>query len=123
MRDAGVANAIGLFEIARVARNGKNRDGACKRGLLQRATELKAVQPRDGQIGEHRIGRSRLGLLERLVTVVCFDSTESRLAQGVALEHPRADVVLDDEYERLRGHGVFRLLYLATPHDSAEADD
>ena len=101
VRDAGVADTIRFLEITRVACDRENRDGARVWRLPKRATEFEAVQSGYGQIGEHGVGGRRLRLLQRLVPVVRFDGTEPSLAQGIAVKHPRSDVVLDDEYQRL----------------------
>ena len=101
VRDAGIANAVRFLEIPGVTGDCQNRYRTRARGRLKRATELETVLSWNGQISEHCVRGRGLRLLQRLIPVVRFDCTEPSLAQGVAVKHPRSDVVLDDEYERL----------------------
>lgn len=100
MRDAGIADAIGLIEVTRVSGNSENGNVAGLRRSLESATEFESVEPGHREIRQHGIRCGGLRLLERLMTVVRFERTESCLAQGFPIERPRSEVVLDDENQR-----------------------
>ena len=98
--------AIGLIEIFGVTGDGENRNRSRARRLLQRATELEPVHPGNGEIGQHRVGTQIARLLERLMAVVGIDGAEAVVLQVFAVQHSRAEIVFDDQHQRISRGGA-----------------
>ena len=103
VRDAGLREAIRVLEILGVTGDGEDGNGSRRRVFAQRAAELESIHAGHCQIGEHRLGTEVARFFERLMPVVRIDGAEAVVLQVLAVHHPRAQIVLDDQDQRIGG--------------------